>query len=152
MVRDIAKQLGRKVRFEIIGNDTRWIGTSWNSWSADHASPPERARSRHRGACRARRHGKPEDGHLKLEARHEQGMLSIRVSDDGHGIDVEVIRDKAVALGLTDGNTAARLSADEVLQFMFLPASRRQPPSRSCRGGVWGLDIVQTMVQKWAAP
>ena len=122
LVRDTARSLGKKVRLETVGEDTdvdRDILerleaplTHLVRNSLDHGIelPAER------GAA-----GKPEEGVIRLEARHSAGMLSIVISDDGKGIDLTKIRAKVIERGLTDESTAESLSDTELLEFLFLP-------------------------------
>ncbi|MFM7248907.1 MAG: hybrid sensor histidine kinase/response regulator [Planctomycetaceae bacterium] len=148
LVRDLARSLGKQIRYEVRGEGTGVDRDILDKLEAplthllrnaiDHGieSPAER-----------RAAGKPAEGSIVLEARHRAGMLQILLVDDGRGIDVGSIRDRAVERDLVPRHVAERLSESEVLEFMFLPgfSTRRRVTEISGRGV--GLDVVQSMVK-----
>ncbi len=148
MVRDVARQLGKKVHFEVSGHDTDVDRDILDKLEAplghmlrnalDHGleSPEER-----------RRVGKPEAGTLRVEARHQAGMLNIRVTDDGRGIDLDRLRRKVVERKLTSADLAGRLSDGELLDFVFLPGFSTAETITDISGRGVGLDAVQAMAQ-----
>ncbi len=143
-VRDLARSLGKQVRLEVEGERTpvdrevleRLDGplTHLLQNAVDHAiEAPEQRRSL----------GKPEEGRLLLRARQHAGMLHLEVSDDGAGIDLERLRQRVVARQFASAETAAQLSEQELLAFLFLPGfSLREQVSELSGRGV-GLDAVQ---------
>lgn len=148
MVRDVARQLGKKVKFDVLGQSTDVDRDILDKLEAplghllrnalDHGLelPEERLAV-----------GKPETGLLKLEARHQAGMLNIRVTEDGRGIDLAKLRHKVVAKGLTSRDLAARLSDPELLDFLFLPGFSTAEQVTDVSGRGVGLDAVQAMAQ-----
>jgi two-component system sensor histidine kinase and response regulator WspE len=148
MVRDIARQLGKKVAFKIRGETTdvdRDILEKLESPlnhvlrnALDHGleEPPERSSA-----------GKPETCQLEVEARHNAGMLVITVSDDGRGIDLDKIRNKVIQRNLADERIARELSDSELLEFLFLPAFSTAKGVTEVSGRGVGLDVVHSMVQ-----
>ncbi len=149
MVRDIARELGKEVQFEIVGADTLVdrdvldkIESPLNHLirnALDHGieSPEER-----------RQAGKPEKATLRLEARHSAGMLSIVVSDDGRGIDLEKLRQTIIARKMIAEEVARELNETELLEFLFLPNfSTREQVSKISGRGV-GLDVVHSAVHE----
>ncbi len=149
MVRDVARSLGKKVRFQINGQETKVdrdildrIEAPLNHMlrnAIDHGleSPEERAAA-----------GKPAEGRLTLEALHHAGMLSIVVEDDGRGVDLESLRRRVVAKGMVSERMAADLGESELLDFLFLPSfSTRDQVSEISGRGV-GLDVVHSVVQE----
>ncbi len=148
MVRDVARQLGKKVNFEVSGHDTDVDRDILDKLEAplghmlrnalDHGleGPEERARA-----------GKTEAGTLRVEARHQAGMLNVRVSDDGRGIDLDRLRRKVVERKLTSADLAARLSEGELLDFVFLPGFSTADAVTDISGRGVGLDAVQAMAQ-----
>ena len=149
MVRDIARELGKQVQFEIVGADTLVdrdvldkIESPLNHLirnALDHGieSPEER-----------RQAGKPEKATLRLEARHSAGMLSIVVSDDGRGIDLEKLRRTIIARKMIAEEVARELNETELLEFLFLPNfSTREQVSKISGRGV-GLDVVHSAVHE----
>ncbi len=112
MVRDVAQTLGKQVRLEITGDATQVdrdvlakldapLGHLLRN-AVDHGieTPDER-----------RAAGKPDEGVIRIEARHSAGALHVSVTDDGRGVDLEKARLAVVARGLLDREAAQRLSA-----------------------------------------
>lgn len=149
MVRDLARSLGKDVRLEIVGEDTlvdRDILTRMESPlnhilrnAVDHGMEPPEAR--HAA-------GKPEEGTIRLEARHSAGMLSIQVSDDGLGIDPERIRKKIVDRKMATPQMATEMSIDELLDFLLLPAFSLKETASEVSGRGVGLDVVHATVRQ----
>jgi two-component system chemotaxis sensor kinase CheA len=92
--------------------------------------------------------GKNEQGNVRLSAQQEGDHVMIEVRDDGAGIDPEKIRESAIRKGLIDAESAARLSADDCLQLIFLPGfSTKQEVSDLSGRGV-GMDVVQSKIRE----
>ncbi len=140
MVRDISRQLGKNVRYEITGETTPVDRDVLEKLDAplnhilrnalDHGieTPEERIAA-----------GKPEVATLKLEARHSAGMFAITISDDGRGIDLDKLRAKIVERKLTTADMAARMTDAELYEFLFLRAFRREVALRNYQdaGSAW---------------
>jgi two-component system sensor histidine kinase and response regulator WspE len=94
-----------------------------------------------------RAQGKPEVATIRLEARHVAGMLQIRLTDDGRGIDVERLRDKVVERELATPAMALKMSGGELLEFLFLSGFTTKSEVTEISGRGVGLDVVQSMVQ-----
>ena len=148
LVRDLARTLGKQVRFEVRGEQEGVDRDILDKLEAplshlirnslDHGleSPEERAAA-----------GKPPIGTIRLEARHRAGMLQITLGDDGRGIDVEHLRAKAVARGLVARQVADQLTELELLEFLFLPGFSTKDHVTEISGRGVGLDVVQSMVK-----
>jgi two-component system sensor histidine kinase and response regulator WspE len=148
LVRDLARTLGKQVRFEVRGEQTGVDRDILDKLEAplshlvrnavDHGLeiPAERAAA-----------GKPETGEIRLEARHRAGMLHITLTDDGRGIDVERLRARAVARGLVAKAVADQLTELELLEFLFLPGFSTKDQVTEISGRGVGLDVVQSMVK-----
>jgi two-component system sensor histidine kinase and response regulator WspE len=148
LVRDLARTLGRQVRFEVHGGQTGVDRDILDKLEAplshlirnaiDHGieSPAERAAA-----------GKPAQGTVRLEARHRAGMLHITLADDGRGIDTERLRARAIARGLVARQVADQLSELELLEFLFLPGFSTKDQVTEISGRGVGLDVVQSMVK-----
>ena len=147
LVRDLARELGKQARFEVVGETTGVDRDILDRLEAplnhlirnalDHGlEMPEDRRAA----------GKPAVGTIRLEARHRAGMLQIVLSDDGRGIDLERLRAKVVERGLTTAAIAARLSEAELLDFLFLPGFSTKEQVTEVSGRGVGLDVVQSMV------
>ena len=149
MVRDLAKSLGKSVRFEIEGESTRVDRDILEKLEAplthllrnavDHGIEPPDSRPRA---------GKPSEGRVTLSARHVAGVLEIVVADDGGGIDSERVRRRIVERGYATSDMVAKLSESEVLEFLFLPGFSTSQSVTEISGRGVGLDVVQSMARQ----
>lgn len=149
MVRDIGRELGKQVRFEIAGDRTQIDRDILERLDAplvhllrnalDHGleMPEDRIAM-----------GKPPEGVIRLAASHHAGALQIVVSDDGRGIDAEQIRAAVIARGLAAPDTAEKLSESELLEFLFLPGFSMKGDVTHLSGRGVGLDVVQEMIRQ----
>lgn len=147
MVRDVSKQLNKKVKLEIIGENTRIdrdilekLESPLNHLirnAIDHGldTPDERIAL-----------GKDPTGTITIEAHHFSGMLIITVQDDGKGINLEKLREKIVEKGYTTFDMAKNMSKNELLEFLFLPGFSTAGKVTEISGRGVGLDIVFSMV------
>ncbi|MET3551621.1 hybrid sensor histidine kinase/response regulator [Burkholderia sp. 567] len=148
IVRDLARSLGKQVRFSIVGEGTQVDRDILDLLDAplghllrnaiDHGVDSPDAR-------RAR--GKPAEASVTLEARHSAGSLLVSVIDDGPGVDMDALRAAVVRQRLTDDETAARLSDPELLEFLLLPGFSMRDAVTDVSGRGVGLDAVQEMVR-----
>ena len=149
MVRDIAKSLGKKVKLEINGLSIQVDRDVLEKMEApmnhilrnalDHGieSPAERIKV-----------GKPEQAMIRVTAVHSDGMLSIMIDDDGRGIDIEHLRKKITEKKLVTPVMAAKLSEEELLEFLFLPSFSTKEEVTDLSGRGVGLDVVLSTIQK----
>ena len=93
------------------------------------------------------RQGKSERGTVMLRARNEKDTVYIEVADDGHGIDVENIRKKAVQRGLLPAAYAQQASREEVLLCLFEPGFSNSEVVTEVSGRGVGLDVVRSAVE-----
>ena len=147
VVRDLSRDLGRKVDLVIEGEETELDKTVVDDLldpimhcvrnSVDHGieTPAERKAD-----------GKDETGTLILKASNEGNMIVIDVIDDGQGIEVEKVREKAVKKGLISPNKV--LSNQEAYNLIFLPGFSTSDKISNVSGRGVGLDVVKTMVEK----
>jgi two-component system sensor histidine kinase and response regulator WspE len=147
MVRDVARQLGKDVRLEVVGGDVpvdrdilARLEAPLNHIvrnAVDHGiESPEDRRAR----------GKPPQATVTLEARHHAGQLLVRVTDDGRGIDPDAVRRKVVERGMQSPDVAARLGDRELFDFLFLPGFSTAKQVTEISGRGVGLDVVHQMV------
>ena len=92
--------------------------------------------------------GKPAEGVVRLRASHQAGLLVLELSDDGHGVDLERLRRGIVERQLSPADTAAQLSEEELLSFLFLPGFSLRDTVTEVSGRGVGLDAVQHMVRQ----
>ncbi|WP_456255166.1 hybrid sensor histidine kinase/response regulator [Pseudomonas iridis] len=149
MVRDLGRSLGKQVRLEIEGEKTQVDRDVLEKLEAplthllrnavDHGieTPEQRLLS-----------GKPEEGLIRLRASHQAGLLVLELSDDGNGVDLEKVRRSIVARQLSPAETAAQLSEEELLTFLFLPGFSLRDTVTEVSGRGVGLDAVQHMVRQ----
>jgi two-component system chemotaxis sensor kinase CheA len=92
--------------------------------------------------------GKPEHGTITMHATVSGDYLDMAISDDGAGLDVEAIRQKAIEQGLLSDNDLTRVSEQDIVDLIFLPGfSTRQTVDRLSGRGV-GLDVVRSNVER----
>ncbi|MGO2284644.1 hybrid sensor histidine kinase/response regulator [Pseudomonas lundensis] len=148
MVRDLGRILGKQIRLEIEGEKTQVDRDVLEKLEAplmhllrnavDHGIEPPEQRLRA---------GKPAEGEIRLRASHQAGLLVVEVSDDGGGVDLERLRRSIVQRQLSTEATAAQLSEEELLTFLFLPGFSLRDTVTEVSGRGVGLDAVQHMVR-----
>ncbi|MBT2338859.1 MULTISPECIES: hybrid sensor histidine kinase/response regulator [Pseudomonas] len=149
MVRDLGRSLGKQVRLEIEGEKTQVDRDVLEKLEAplthllrnavDHGiETPEQRLSA----------GKPAEGLIRLRASHQAGLLVLELADDGAGVDLERVRRSIVERGLSPEQTAASLSEEELLTFLFLPGFSLRDKVTEVSGRGVGLDAVQHMVRQ----
>ncbi len=149
IVRDVSQMLGRRVRLEMEGQDTELDKSLLEAIkdplthavrnSLDHGIEPPDVREAA---------GKNPEGTLKLRAAQEGSHVIIEISDDGAGIAVEKIREKAIERGLITEERAGQLSERELLQLIFLPGFSTAAKITNVSGRGVGMDVVRTNVEK----
>ncbi|WP_223595288.1 hybrid sensor histidine kinase/response regulator [Pseudomonas sp. A-R-19] len=149
MVRDLGRDLGKQVRLEIEGEKTQVDRDVLEKLEAplthllrnavDHGieTPEQRLLA-----------GKPAEGLIRLRASHQAGLLVLELSDDGNGVDLEKVRRSIVERSLSPAQTAAQLSEEELLTFLFLPGFSLRDTVTEVSGRGVGLDAVQHMVRQ----
>lgn len=149
LVRDLALSCGKRVRVEMDGAETELDKTIIEAIkdplthivrnAVDHGIElPERRVAE----------GKDAEGRLLLRAYHEGGQVNIEISDDGHGIDLERVREKARANNLASAEQAARMSERELLSLVFLPGFSTAQQLTNISGRGVGMDVVKTNIEK----
>ncbi len=149
IVRDLASELGKDVQLVMEGEETELDRTIIEAIkdplthivrnSVDHGfeSPSQR-----RGS------GKPVQGTLLMRAFHEGGQVNIEIVDDGRGIAVEKVVEKAVQRGLLTADRAARLTDREAFQLIFAPGFSTAEKVTNVSGRGVGMDVVRTNIEK----
>lgn len=149
MVRDLSHALGRKVRLEMEGQDTELDKSLLEAIkdplthavrnALDHGIEPPEVRATA---------GKNPEGTLRLRALQEGSHVLIEISDDGAGIAVDRIRQKAIERGLITAEHAEQQSERELLQLIFVPGFSTAAAVTNVSGRGVGMDVVRTSVEK----
>jgi two-component system, chemotaxis family, sensor histidine kinase and response regulator WspE len=149
MVRDVARSLGKKVRWQLVGESTQVDRDILDLLEAPLGHMLRNALDHGIEAPAVRlARGKPEEGTLTLDARHTAGALLITVSDDGAGIDLDALRASIVSKKLASEETVARLSEAELLEFLLLPGFSLRDQVTEVSGRGVGLDAVHDVVKR----
>ena len=148
MIRDLARSLGREIRFEIFGENTQVDRDILERLEAPLAHLLRNAVDHGCEVPEARlAAGKPREASLRLEARHSAGVLLVTVADDGSGVNLEVVRKAIVEKHLTSSTVAQKLTEPELLEFLFLPGFTLKQTVTEISGRGFGLDVVQNMIK-----
>ena len=148
MIRDLSRKLGKKMELYMSGEDTELDRTVVDQIgdplqhllrnSADHGLEDN--------ATRVER-GKPEVGSIFLKAFQEGNNVIIEVGDDGNGIDVAAVRDKAVERGVITAEQAENISQKEIINLLFLPSFSMAKKITDISGRGVGLDVVKSNIE-----
>ncbi len=148
IVRDMCKKLNKDVRLEMVGEDTEvdkniiehisdpLMHLIRNSLDHGIESPKEREAA-----------GKPPRATITLTARNEGGDVLISVSDDGRGIDKNVILEKAAAKGLLTKNPS-EMTDKEIYSLIFLPGFSTNQEVTEYSGRGVGMDVVVSNIEE----
>ncbi|HEV2854416.1 MAG TPA: response regulator [Thermoanaerobaculia bacterium] len=147
--RELARSLGREVEVDLEGEETRLdrrIARELEEAlvhlirnAVDHGiEPPEVREAR----------GKPRAGRIRIKALADGPKVRLVIEDDGGGIDIARVLQKAVDVGLVDAGVAAGMGKKEALRLLFAPgfSTRKQVSEISGRGV--GLDVVANAVAR----
>ncbi len=149
LVRDISAEMGKRVSLVVTGERTEVDRDILEKLRAplehllrnalDHGleSPAARVAA-----------GKPEEGTIRLRAWHANGRLAITLDDDGNGVSISAVAERAIERGLVQQSTAALLSDAEILEFLFLPGFSTRTEVTEISGRGFGLDVVQSAVHE----
>lgn len=148
-VRDVARQCGKEVELVIRGGDT-----DLDKGILDAIAEPLTHLLRNavghgiETTAERTRAGKRPQGTLRLSAYHQGNQVVIEVADDGGGIDVEKVRQRALAQGFLTSEEASRLSESETLELIFRPGFSTAAEITELSGRGIGLDVVQTVLTR----
>ncbi|MEZ5355956.1 MAG: chemotaxis protein CheA [Bryobacteraceae bacterium] len=146
LVRDLAAATGKTVDLEIDGADTE-IDRGLIEKIADPLTHLVRNAVDHgiESAERRREAGKPAVGRVRLAAFHRGGSVHIEVSDDGRGIDVDRVKQRAVERGMIPPE--ADLSPEQARALLFEPGFSTAGTVTGLSGRGVGLDVVRRNVE-----
>jgi two-component system chemotaxis sensor kinase CheA len=149
MVRDLARTCGRNVRIEFTGQETG-LDKSLLEAIKDPLTHAVRNAVDHGIEVPSVRvlAGKPAEGCVRLKAFHQSGSVVIEVADDGAGIPMERVLEKAIERNLVTAEQGAEMSEREVLQLIFLPGFSTAAAVTTVSGRGVGMDVVRANVEK----
>jgi two-component system, chemotaxis family, sensor kinase CheA len=149
LVRDLALSLDKKIRLEMEGQETE-LDKSLLEAIRDPLTHAIRNSIDHgieRPEVRVAQ-GKPAEGLVRLRACHEGSHVIVEVHDDGAGMSIERIRQKAIERQLVSPQRAEQMNEREILQLIFLPGFSTAAAVTSVSGRGVGMDVVRTNVEK----
>jgi two-component system chemotaxis sensor kinase CheA len=147
VVRDLARSMKKEIDLEMEGEETDLDKNLVEALadplvhlvrnSVDHGIeiPDEREKA-----------GKPRRGTVLLSAAQEGDHILLSISDDGKGMDPEVLRNKAVEKGMMDNEAAARLDDKECFNLIFAPGFSTKTEISDVSGRGVGMDVVKTRI------
>ncbi|HEC28906.1 MAG TPA: chemotaxis protein CheA [Gammaproteobacteria bacterium] len=147
VVRDLARSLKKEVNLELVGEETDLDKNLVEALadplvhlvrnSVDHGIEMPDAREKS---------GKPRIGKVVLSAAQEGDHILLRITDDGAGMDPELLRSKAVEKGVMDTESAARLDDKECYELIFHPGFSTKTEISDVSGRGVGMDVVKTRI------
>ncbi|MEQ9000817.1 MAG: chemotaxis protein CheW [Coleofasciculus sp. B1-GNL1-01] len=149
VVRDLAVSLNKQVQLEMEGEETELDKTLIEAIAnplthlvrncLDHGlDTPDMRKAA----------GKSQVGRLLLRAYHESGHVNIEVSDDGKGIDLENLKQKALQQGIITPTQALHMTEQEALHLIFLPSFSTAETVTNISGRGVGMDVVRANIEK----
>jgi len=149
LVRDLSRELGKKVKLIIEGEDTELdksiieeIGDPLVHMirnAVDHGIEPPEERIKK---------GKPEEGTIWLRAYNEGNMIVIEIKDDGKGMDANILKQKAIEKGIITPQEAENMSDKEAFMLIFKPGFSTAEKVTNVSGRGVGMDVVKTNIEK----
>ncbi len=148
MIRDLSKKLNKKMELYMSGEDTELDRTVVDEIgdplmhllrnSADHGLESAEIRAER---------GKNETGSIFLDAYQDGNNVVIEVRDDGNGIDVEAVRNKAIDRGTITPEQGDVMSDKEIIDLLFLPSFSTAKVVSDVSGRGVGLDVVKSKIE-----
>ena len=149
LVRDLARNLKKEINLELVGEETDLDKNLVEALAdplvhlvrnaVDHGveTPEEREAA-----------GKPRTGRVVLSAEQEGDHILLMITDDGKGMDADVLRAKAVEKGVLDKDAADRLSDLECYNLIFAPGFSTKTEISDVSGRGVGMDVVKTKISQ----
>lgn len=148
MIRDLSKKLDKKMELYMTGEETELDRTVVDEIgdplmhllrnSADHGLESADVRVQR---------GKPAVGSIFLDAYQDGNNVVIEVRDDGNGIDVEAVKNKALERGAVTPEQAANMTDKEIIDLLFLPSFSTAKKVTDVSGRGVGLDVVKSKIE-----
>ncbi len=149
LIRDLSMELNKKIELKMLGSETELDRqllemikdplTHMVRNSCDHGleRPDERLEA-----------GKPESGTVTLSAYHEGGHIIIEINDDGRGVNIARVKQKAVENGLATEEELVGMTDNQITQYIFKPGFSTAEMVTSISGRGVGMDVVRTNIEK----
>ncbi len=149
LVRDLARNMKKEINLELVGEETDLDKNLVEALAdplvhlvrnaVDHGieSPEEREAA-----------GKPRVGQVVLSAEQEGDHILLMITDDGKGMDAEVLRNKAVEKGLLERDAADRLTDLECYNLIFAPGFSTKTEISDVSGRGVGMDVAKTKISQ----
>lgn len=148
MIRDLSKKLNKKMELYMSGEETELDRTVVDEIgdplmhllrnSADHGLESAELR---------KERGKPEAGSIYLDAYQDGNNVVIEVKDDGNGIDVEAVKNKAIERGVITPEQAENMSDKEIIDLLFHAGFSTAKKVSDVSGRGVGLDVVKSKIE-----
>lgn len=148
MIRDLQKKLDKKMELYMSGEETELDRTVVDEIgdplmhllrnAADHGLESAEVR---------KERGKPEVGSIHLDAYQDGNNVIIEVSDDGGGIDVKTVKEKAISRGIITPEQAESMSDKDIIDLLFLPSFSTSEKVTDVSGRGVGLDVVKSKIE-----
>ena len=148
MIRDLQKKLDKKMELYMSGEETELDRTVVDEIgdplmhllrnAADHGLESAEVR---------KERGKPEVGSIHLDAYQDGNNVIIEVSDDGGGIDVKTVKEKAISRGTITPEQAESMSDKDIIDLLFLPSFSTSEKVTDVSGRGVGLDVVKSKIE-----
>ena len=149
VIRDLARNLKKEINLEMQGEETDLDKNLVEALAdplvhlvrnaVDHGieSPEQREAV-----------GKPRAGTVMLTAEQEGDHILLMIQDDGKGMNPDNLRNAAVAKGMMDAETAARLENKECFNLIFAPGFSTKQEISDVSGRGVGMDVVKTRIEQ----
>jgi two-component system chemotaxis sensor kinase CheA len=92
--------------------------------------------------------GKPANGTLHVRTVEASGTIEIHIEDDGRGIDLAAVRERAIARGVLDAARAATMSEADLIELVFMPGFSTKTTVTELSGRGVGMDAVRSAIMK----
>ena len=149
MVRDLSRELGKQIELEISGEETE-LDKSIVEEIGDPLVHIIRNSCDHgiEDAATRRAKGKPETGLIQLKAYNEGNHIVIEITDDGKGLDADLLRSKAIEKGMITEREADSMTDKEAFALIFRPSLSTAKVVTNVSGRGVGMDVVKTNIEK----
>lgn len=148
MIRDLSKKLNKKMELYMSGEETELDRTVVDEIgdplmhllrnAADHGLESSELRVQR---------GKPETGSIFLDAYQDGNNVVIEVRDDGNGIDVESVKNKAIERGVITPEQADNMSEKDIINLLFHAGFSTAKKISDVSGRGVGLDVVKSKIE-----